>query len=338
MHQDIAAHLMFQSKGLLPRQHTSSAPKTTVEIDAGHGHAAKRLSWPFIVRNLTSQRMQSNWAPFGELLRLRGIPLASTASDFETLSAAEAPLRFGRRLVDAAFDPLEVGSADFLELDCRDASARWAWPEEICTAGGIDAAKLSALVAATQAAAGFATPIGLVCPLNASSETIRICVEGQVNFLTFVGDPGQTSALGLVHSVARAREICTSLGRPLFPLVVDAPIESAREAVVLLALGASVVSCDRLLAALFPPPAKRREPAGNSNLLSSLGAIPGAPKKISLAILDAGRVLDELSSELVSTLNLCGVRDVAEFNREVLRATSASAASAAQVALMTDSQ
>lgn len=272
-----------------------------------------QLGLPLLVRRFNSAKLGETWQDFCSLLRQYGIPLDCSVDDLKSIARSAIPVRLGQRAFDRPLLATQVQTADLFELSSRSAKTDdWAWPAEI---GNIK--NLAGFLTAVREAAGGNTPIGIKLPLGADSFDIQASIEAGVDFLSLVSLGQDVDELA-IWGIARARDIANSLGASSLTIIVDVPVEGPEDALKCLALGASIVTIDRLLEPLLETPVEAtKTPAGR---LTSLGAVPTKQKPPSLRKVKGA--MNSFRELLVRQMRLCGATDLTSFNRQCLRATT----------------
>ena len=303
-----------------------SRPDCSVVLKSATSTRRISLSLPVVLRSLEAREVGKHWGGLCGLLRQNGVALHCPLAALDAVAAGAIPLRIGRRFRDAPLDSVELKNSDAFELDLRSGLENqygWNWPEEITSPK-----LLAACVSAVRDAAGGDTPIGAVLPLGAAISDLKNCVEADVDYLSLVGaQRGNVDGL-MVQGVVQARKVCIDQGREDLPIMIDVPVRQVSDIPKLLALGASVVSMDELVAG-----AVRRANAKLKQL--GTGMLAGIATPTAQAADPLAAVVElfaELKSSLWEQMALCHVGEIADLSRSHLRAQSLSAAQIADVA------
>ena len=315
----ILDELSFAPAALAPLDPQGSRGASAADVRipiAGEADAGYRMASPFFVRETQPTPWGTAWPLLCQLLARHGVPMFTPASALGGLPATDAPPRFGLRYAGEPIDADELRTAGLFELAChqRD-SVRWGWSAEA------SAELLPDLVRAVRRAAGAAVPIGLGLPLPSHPSDLRHAVDSEADFLTLVSRSRSLDIADIV-AIRSARRLCDGI-RPQRPpaLLVAAPVGRVDHAIKLLALGATAVCIDALLARRIP---RQREPqsepvAGRGMLSGITGVAP--PRAVGLP--DVERLLEQLDRELMQILHHAGVTEVGQLSASHLRACTA---------------
>lgn len=325
---DLLSDLLF-----LPREMGMSAQiagparlDTSVVLKTKTSTRRVTLGLPVVLRGLNPKLLGKHWDGLCGLLRQNGMALHCPLDALDAVVAGAIPLRIGQRHRDVPLDSVDLKNSDAFELDLRSGQAHhrgWSWPAELTSP-----TRLASCIAAVRAAAGGDTPIGVVLPLGAAMSDIDKCLQSEVDFLSLVGLHHQHVDGLMIQGVVQARSLCVQRGREDLPIMVDVPIQHVSDIPKFLALGASVVSIDGLIAEAVSRAKSKSQRAGTGMLAGIANPVVETADPLSAV---AG-LFAELKSHLGQQMELCGVGSVAEFSRKHLRAQSQSAAQISDVA------
>lgn len=306
--------LVFASPPLrLDRIASPIQPKLTLGI--GGSSRKLQLSSPWFIREAPPQQLAASWPEFCGLLRSHGIAMFCKGEQLDKLAAASIPVRFSRRRVDQPFSPLELRTADALELDGESSDTdRWGWPPEL---GELE--RLPTLIQAIRDATANTVPIGLSLPIGACNADLNWCVQAAVDFVTLVEPAEATPAAEavLVEGLVRARERFDAAQLQSLPILMVTQLRNTDSALKLIALGASAVCIDRLVHQHL------EDPRPDSAVVSSgmLGGIH-APASLKVSLHGVEQVLAALNRRLESWLHSQDVREMQAWRGETLRGLS----------------
>lgn len=296
----------------------AATPATSLTLHSNDGSRQIRLGLPWVVRHPSAGRLGAHWETFCGLVRAFEIGLQCSVHDLESVPAVSVPLRFGRNHAGASLDPIELQTADVFELDGRTLdSQHWHWP-----ADSNDPQRMEAMLGAIRNATSGDTPIGLALPLGARDEDLQRCLEAGADFLTLVSFNRSRADSLAISGIVRARKSCVAAGFPEFPLIVDVPVCRPKHLIIYLALGASIVSVDSLLAQAIELDVAKSTQVG-SGMLSGIGATMPTEKS---DLPHVKGVLSDLRTELVEQMSFLGVADISQLNRQCLRTANAEVA------------
>jgi hypothetical protein len=275
------------------------------------------------------------WPAYCQLLKELGIALYASHQSLEQLPVASVPVRFGFRAAAEPLERLELETAEAFELSCAldvNPALEYCEPKPVngATRGPetfpaiplelSHCSEMPALLTAIRELADGSTPVGIGLHAGHVAHDVRWAANAGADFivLEFPGNLPSQSLAGesLTLAVAHARDTLQQLPRPL-PLLVDAPLSDPEDIGKLLALGATAVSVDQLIAATLPAPA-RPSPL-SQGLLSGLAAhVPTPAPDLSAARSRLTQTLDLLRWQIMSA----GVRHCSELHVAHLRARS----------------
>ncbi len=294
---------------LPPDGRCAAAPATDLHI-AFHALGSQRkvqLASPWLLRTLEPQRVGADWPAVCSAMHQFGGAVAVPAADLAAVDVSHMPVRIGTIGRDAPLDPDEIGTADLLEFDLRHpATRRWGWPIEFAAEG-----KLYGFIEALRVASGGDVPIGIVLPLNCRIDDLRKTMQCGVDFISLVADRRDTMQAWLLRGIRTARTCCIDEGMSDLPLLLDADLDSPWACFVCLALGASAVAVDAMLA---PVPGR----SGNAHAAGLLaGIVPDAqPAGAARGI----EMLQEATDYLHEVLRLLGLAGLGDLSPDCLRA------------------
>lgn len=282
-------------------------------------HASQRkvqFAVPFMLRSPKAQHWDKLWPEFCSRLGQLGIPVRCPATELSEVPPASVPLRVAVRRCAEAFQLEELHTADLIELDGRHTERnriQWHWPTELSRTE-----QLAPLIESVRAAAGGNSPVGIVLPEAANTSDLQAAKAAKADFITLVCTTSRIDT-ALVWSLVQAREICCCEGEPQLPIILDAPVTSAEDAVKCMALGATVVGIDGILAPHVPRPESKPTKPSHRSLLTELGA---QAHKTDSVIDRIVQTLQHTIDEVVDWHAACGAARVGELDASMLRAAT----------------
>lgn len=322
-------------------------PSTTVYVSSKARDDGLKLPVPLFSRRPAVRPHQVGWSEFCSLLRRFGIPVYATVTAFESLPAASTPSRFGVRYADYPLEELEITTADAFEIVCRRGAVNEiedlrnrdtellpsTWPLEVR-----DQSQLISLVALLSDVSGGDTPIGIGLPIGTPSSDIEAAIQCGFDFITLeLVDESIILESALIdlaaHAVVTAREVARSLGKENYSLFLDLPIDSSERLIRFLALGASAVTVDGLVALVVAEQSQSVSTSLGRGMLSGISA-PSVHPRMSFAELEIA--LQSLLQRLRNVLSTCGCSGLGRFDRTCLLATHSSASKLTGTPLLGD--
>ena len=275
---------------------------------------------PLFARDTPMASSDLNWPAYCGLLKDSGIPMQARFSELESLSDVNVPQRIVSRGFDEGFELNDLVSADMVLIDCSVTMSGNRCPRlPLETAGWHE---LKQMVESLRQVVGSGTPIGLGLLAGDVYTDVSNALAARVDFvvLEFVerSIPAEAAANHLAWSVVAARNACAQTGMPAFPIFVDATLTNIDHMVKLLALGASALSIDALMANALPSaaPVNSQIPKG---LLSGIGSLP---VKVAPNVQPLAARLEELLGRIRARVFQQQLASLAALNRDHLRALS----------------
>ena len=290
-----------------------AAPDTSGVLQTASSKAAVRLPLPLVLNSVDSARAPRRWPKVCELMRKHSVPVYSTASCKHEIPAAAVPVRIAQSSAESHLDSSELMSADVVQVNCWGAESRnLGWPI------GVAAEELAGYIQSLQVAVGGDAPVGMGFRARACPSDIVLAIQAQADFVSLVS---RSPTITLPHLVAirRTREACREAGRADMPIIVSLPVQSIDDVAKLLALGASVVALDAMLAAMLPAVTPAAGAGLGGGLLSSISGDQD-PFAESLAKIEG--LLNGCAGGLVDRMRDAGATSLSEFNEECLVSSS----------------
>lgn len=336
MADSVLDHLVFQAIPLgepLPEWPTS----LSLELGAlqaatnATGSKALKLGAPFFARRSPIASSDVNWPAYCGLFRDMGMLVQTSLAEVEALSDVNVPARMLARSYNEGFELNDFVSADAILIECAVLVASQKCSRLPLEINGWHELKL--LVESLRQVAGPGKPIGLGMLAGDIYTDVSNALAARVDYvvLEFETRPAQKAAMDYIAwGVVAARTACLQSGHPHFPILVDAPVADGEAMVKLLALGASMVAIDTLVADAMPAaaPSSVQVPKG---LLSGIGSLP---VKATPNVQPVASKLTELSDRLRARLFRQHLNELSQFNREHLRALNEHAARLCNVKLL----
>ncbi len=342
LHSPSLDDLIFAQPPLASFAASQRSQQLSVHIDVQGGQRQVRLGSPWFIRNAPNKELGGSWPGFCGLMRTHGIAMFCPVEHFEKVSAGKVPLRFARRNALSPLLPTEMRSADAIELECFNAdTGQWSWPAEV------DSVKqLPRLLQSVRLAVGSNTPVGISIPLGITPQDLQVVMGARPDFITLDGSsvlhPHHPALL--LDTLRRIRELKSAhaaearttpgelpnTARTESAILVISDVGDALHTLKLLALGATAVSIDSLVAdSIVVQRPESTEYIGG--MLSGI-AIPSAPRNELAPFEKAFARLSADFSRLLAKLN---VSQIAEVSATQLRALSPQTAQIAGVPLLT---
>ncbi|RMF41654.1 MAG: hypothetical protein D6753_09240 [Planctomycetota bacterium] len=296
---------------LPPEGRNTDSLQTALSVDfqALGSNRTVHLSTPWILRRWADRSAVPDWPELCAVMHKFGGAVVAPAADLAAVDVSHLPVRIGPVCRDTPLDPDEIGTADLIEFDLRHASnKRWGWPVELESEG-----KLFAFIEALRIAAGGDVPVGLALPLNCQADELRKVMQSGADFVSLVAERHDPMQAWVLRGIRAARESCVAEGMPDLPLLLDAELDSPWAAFVCLALGASAVTVDAMLAPILAQQTAQQPVSGM--LAGILPDFPAAGRADRIAAL-----LDEANDQMHELLRLQGVRRLGELSPKCLRA------------------
>ncbi len=272
---------------------------------------------PLFARHSPIAASDVNWPAYCGLLRDCGILLQASFAEVEALSDVNVPLRMIRRSFDEGFDLVDLSSADTVLIDCSvRVNGRKVSRLPLEIQGWHE---LKAMTESLRQIVGPGSPIGLNIIAGDVYTDVSNALAARVDYvvLEFTESLHPTTALNhLAWRVTAARTACIQAGQPYFPIYVDAPLTNSEHMVKLLALGASALSVDALLAGSVPASTSTALPVPKG-LLSGIGSLP---VKATPNIQPLADRLEALLDEIRTRVFKQHLSALSQLNREQLRA------------------
>ena len=156
-----------------------------------------------------------------------------------------------------------------------------------------------------------------------------MAIHAGVDFLTLEDASGTSIDERTLKHIAIARQTCIQAKHPNLSLMIDVPVNSTEEFLLCLAMGASTVCIDNLLAAhIVEEPVE----SVSSGMLS--GITVGSPPSKKPPLEPVRQQLVELSETLVERLAWCGCTDPSSFGKDCLQTTSEQLARSIEISLL----
>jgi hypothetical protein len=283
------------------------------------GIKAYQQAAPLWVRRSPIASSDVNWAAFCGLLRDSGVLLQTGFSDMESLSDVNVPLRMARRDFDEGFDLSDLTSADTVLLNCVTKSFGIRCSHLPLETSGWH--ELKQLVESLRQVAQPGTPVGLGMLAGDIYTDVSNALAVRVDYVVLefgeLQGPLDNAALNhLAWGVVAARTACVQSGSPQFPILVDAPLTSVDHLIKLLALGATAVTIDAVIASSMPTAAPSSVPVPKG-LLSGIGSLP---VKATPNVQPIATKLEELLSRIRGRVYQQHLSGIGFLNRDHLRA------------------
>ena len=306
---------------LSPRPLKLSAEHDKPDLSCVFGResdGAVKIELPFVLRRTRPTIVGSTWPAFAALMQRFDLPVRAPVEDWQNLPVEDQPKRFGGCFADQGLVLDELSNCEFFELDLRLESQN-AW----CLRSELAATSAMSGLAETIRNVAPGIQVGATLPAGADSSDIQKCCEAGLEFVTVV-EPEKITALGL-STLKTFRELNANVC-----VILEAQFNSADEIVKCLALGASAVSIDGLLAPLVE---KSRQQSSDlaSGLLSGIAAGSSPAKDL---LRDVTLEITNLKERLVSSLGTCSAGSLAAFDASCLVATNSEIARIAGIQLL----
>jgi hypothetical protein len=216
----------------------------------------RRFSGPWLVGHTTSAQAGYRWSDLCDRLKCRGLLLDCPSSMLEKVAVSSVPLRVCQVQLDQPLDPVELTSADIVELTCRSVETRqWGWPAEFtngCT--------LTDWVQSIRIISH--SPVGLGIPATCDRQSLQQALSAQPDFISLHGL--ESTIAHLIHTLVQIGPLAQEQSGRSLPIIVRTNLSRPNDLVKLICLGASQVTVDAALSDLWP-----KNSSTGSNLLFS---------------------------------------------------------------------
>ena len=289
-------------------------PEISCRLATAESQRGLQLASPYFTRDFSPRSLGAAWLPFCQLLRQHGVLLFSPASHLEQVPAAAVPARASTHFINQPLDPLEITTADAIEIACADDRRRsWAWSCELSPS------QLPDFLSAVRQAAGGDTPVGVGLPADCHAADIHRVLHAGVDFISLTSR-SRRGEVADIYGLVQCRRLACQAGRSALPILIAVPVSDIDRAHKLLALGATAVSLDGLLQPLL---AAALRPSSSSELGGGLlsGLAPAATRK-SPTLGDVAAAVGGFQTALRERLQAVGVSRLADFTGDSLRSCS----------------
>lgn len=290
---------------------------TQWKVVAGRSKNGLTCKLPVYVRKVGPEQFGlETWSLFCKQLCESGIPTFSSVDALSTLALNQVPRRIHVHGCNQNLDIRGVESADAIEIDCwNERQQRWTWSSELQSNED-----LRNFIELCRIATDFQAPIGVRLPVHVHQADLQKSLSAGVDFITLRSGPLQPelNSFANLFAIAKARKACCEAGRPEVNLLVDADIENCVDVPKAIALGASALCVDRLLASTLLEP----RISSSTSLLASIEAVASTRRDLSGV---TSRVR-ELEDCLKSAMAMVGAVALSDLRPSMLLATSRVAA------------
>lgn len=273
-----------------------------VELGGEYGARRMILGGPWLVGSTFPQKTAGRWPDLCARLAERNLLVACHAKSFEGLSAA--PRRLATQTIGFQLELDDLQAADLVELKCQTIEGRWGWPPEIQRPGN-----WPDWLDTVRSVLGSTTPLGLGLCAGADDASLRVALSSGIHFIA-VHHVGALELL--IDTLSRANRLRQQAGLRV-AIIARTKARSAADLTKLLALGADLVTIDEYL----------EESWQQSSQKSYLGIT--LPTSGTTTTCPIGRKLDELQTELESTLTAADATTIVQLRKAVIALTESAA-------------
>ncbi|HBE66807.1 MAG TPA: hypothetical protein DDW52_01530 [Planctomycetaceae bacterium] len=317
--------MIYDESGVLDELYFANAPmrragEASADVTLGHRIATDRcnaldLPTPLILSGTERWKLPNVWQRFCGILQRQQIGVYATEQDFPDVEATDLPIRFANIYAGEPITFSDVTSADAVQVNCwQRGSLNARWPSE---AG---AAQIADYFSAIRAATGN-VPLGVGFRVGTSDADVRTAIDAGADYLCIASNERFVSVqhVALLNKMRRA---CIEADRKEAVIIAELPAARPDEMLKLIAIGASVVALDTMLAPWVPEPAQPEEEESSGLAAALLGSALQSNDPVAESMQRVEADLVSCKERMVDRMAEIAATSVAGLNEQNLRTSS----------------
>lgn len=317
--------MIYSESGVLDELFFANAPmrragEASSEITLRHEIAARSgggliLPGPLMLVDCPALEQASVWKNACAVMRQQQVAVFATHEKAPSIEPEAMPIRIAQAFAGEPIDFDDIVTASAIVVNCWQRTTRNSrWPSEA------DARQLGSYLDAIRVASGGSIPVGVGFQVGVCQQDVVSAVEAGVDFLSVVSDERFVSIQHVV-ALRKIRSACLAAGGQDFVVLATLPAMTAEEILKLVAVGASMVSVDAMLAPYVPEITQAGPQSGGLGS-ALLQALEPKDDPVEIAMQRVALELGNCTERMVDRMAEIGVNSLAGLTEGNLRTTS----------------
>lgn len=317
--------MIYSESGVLDELFFHHAPmrragEASSEVTLQHEITARSgggliLPGPLMLVNCPALEQSSVWMNSCAIMHQQQIAVFAPHEKMAGVQEGSTPMRIAQTFAGEPIDLEDIVTADAIVVNCWQRKTRNSrWPSEA------DARQLGSYLDAIRVASGGSVPVGVGFQVGVCEQDVASAIDAGVDFISVVSDERFVSIQHVV-ALRKVRAACLRAGLQDFVVLATLPAVTAEEMLKLVAVGASMVSVDAMLAPYVPAitDVGPRSSGLESALLHALEPQDGP---VEIAMQRVAQELGNCTERLIDRMAEIGVNSLASLTEKNLRTSS----------------